>query len=72
MPTSRAPTKGAEHDPALVDVARQRLPLPVDGLVATPVRLPGRRAPLPRPLHQLGPAFGIARRGVGAAFTERD
>jgi hypothetical protein len=48
-----------ERDPTRVDVALEFVPLCLDGMFAVPIWIPGRRAPVPGPLHQLRPTLLI-------------
>jgi hypothetical protein len=44
----------AEGDAAFVRIVGERLPLRFDGVLTHSVRIPGRRAPVPRPRNELG------------------
>ncbi len=47
--------KGAQRDPARLDTVLECVPLGLIGMFAVAVRIPGRGAPVPTPLHQLPP-----------------
>jgi hypothetical protein len=51
--------KGAERHPTRVDVALEFVPLCFDGVLAVTVCVPGRRAPISGPLHQLCPTLFV-------------
>src|SRR6476660_4386631 len=52
--------KGAERHPTRVDVALEFVPLCFDGVLAVTVCVPGRRAPVSGPFHQLRPTLFVA------------
>src|SRR5262245_4447001 len=51
--------KGAECDPARVDVTLEGVPLRLDGVLAVPVWVPAGRAPVPAPLFEFRPMLYV-------------